>query len=481
MTVARTTPPTTGISGDRNAPQAHTPTNATPTGPGLRAQAKVAEGRYIDVRSGRQTFARYVCGVWLANHPVEASTREGYAYIIGKHLLPVFGRMRMAEILPGHIRSFLRRLLDTGTSSYTVQRCKTVLGAIFTTALADEIVTIHPCRGIRGPLRPRRPLHILTPTEFDALLAALGHERWQLWAETALETGLRWGELAELRTADLDLEVRTITVARTVLELRSTFHPTGGHFLVKDYPKNHEHRTLRISQPLTARLRTHLTEHRLGPHDLLFSRYPAIHGTVISPPRDTNTTARAEAITESRHRHGTLTAYSLGRCRCPHCRAAYAHYRAARRATGKDRPPIPRGDASQPDPHLSRDWFRNAIWKPALTAAGITRRVRMYDLRHANASWMLAGGADVQTVRERLGHASLRATEYYLTPSPTQTTPPCAPWPPSVTTHLFHQRVRRANMANTAVKSRSTTHEPLRRTIAEGVLTSGNTGGRRRD
>ena len=29
-------------------------------------------------------------------------------------------------------------------------------------------------------------------------------------------------------------------------------------------------------------------------------------------------------------------------------------------------------------------------------------------------SWLLAGGATIQTVRERLGHASLRATERYL-------------------------------------------------------------------
>ena len=34
--------------------------------------------------------------------------------------------------------------------------------------------------------------------------------------------------------------------------------------------------------------------------------------------------------------------------------------------------------------------------------------------RRAHASWLLAGGADIQVVKERLGHGSLRTTEKYL-------------------------------------------------------------------
>ncbi|MGZ4552984.1 MAG: tyrosine-type recombinase/integrase [Mycobacteriaceae bacterium] len=37
-----------------------------------------------------------------------------------------------------------------------------------------------------------------------------------------------------------------------------------------------------------------------------------------------------------------------------------------------------------------------------------------HGLRHAHASWLLAGGADIQVVKGRLGHGSIRTTELYL-------------------------------------------------------------------
>jgi site-specific recombinase XerD len=66
------------------------------------------------------------------------------------------------------------------------------------------------------------------------------------------------------------------------------------------------------------------------------------------------------------------------------------------------------------DGHIPRDWFRQRVWKPALASAGLGFHVRVHDLRHAHASWLLAGGADLQVVKERLGHASITTTEQYL-------------------------------------------------------------------
>ena len=45
-------------------------------------------------------------------------------------------------------------------------------------------------------------------------------------------------------------------------------------------------------------------------------------------------------------------------------------------------------------------------WKGALKRAGITRRIRLYDLRHAFATEAIAGGADIGTVANLMGHSS---------------------------------------------------------------------------
>ena len=60
------------------------------------------------------------------------------------------------------------------------------------------------------------------------------------------------------------------------------------------------------------------------------------------------------------------------------------------------------------DGHIARRWFREQVWLPALQTADITTPIRPHDLRHAHTSWLLAGGADLQVVEERLGERKHR-------------------------------------------------------------------------
>ncbi len=376
-----------------------------------RAESFVESGKLGDLRRGRQTFAHYVLQTWLPAHEIEASTRERYTYMIGKHLMPQFGPMRMIDVLPEHVRDWIRTQKVSGLSAATIVGNKTILSAIFTTALNDQVVFLHPCAGVKSPTVARKPRIIVTPAQYDAIHRALPGPVSRLMVETAIESELRWGELTELRTHDIDTGSRMLTVARAVTE---TTAPTEGErFGVKDYPKDKEYRRLNLSPALCAALGQHIADNTLNRTDLLFG-FPLIQADGGHPHRDAEQpTGHTGPNQHGRtYPHGTLTAYTLGKCRCPHCKTAFATYRAQRRAAGKD---SPRGTRIvHSDGHIPRNWFRHHIWTPATAAAQLAYTVRFHDLRHAHASWLLAGGADIQTVKERLGHGSLRTTEKYL-------------------------------------------------------------------
>jgi integrase len=63
---------------------------------------------------------------------------------------------------------------------------------------------------------------------------------------------------------------------------------------------------------------------------------------------------------------------------------------------------------------VSRNTFRTRVWQPALEKAALGFHVRIHDLRHAHASWLLAGGADLASVMERLGHRQITTAQQYL-------------------------------------------------------------------
>jgi hypothetical protein len=78
---------------------------------------------------------------------------------------------------------------------------------------------------------------IITPEQFDQLYQAICSDTMQLLVEADVESGMRWGELTELRPSDLDFRTGVVTVSRVAVELPRRFHPEGGRFLIKDYPK----------------------------------------------------------------------------------------------------------------------------------------------------------------------------------------------------------------------------------------------------
>jgi integrase len=165
-------------------------------------EAKVRAGKPGNPSRGRQTFEAYVLDEWLPHHLLEPGVRSNYASHIRNHLMPFFGPMKMRDIMPEHVRQWVTWMKGKAASAQTIRYSKgSVLNAIFTTALADEVVTIHPSHGVKIPPTPEKPRRIITPAQFDRLYQALPDADTQLLVETDIESGMRWGELTEIRSA----------------------------------------------------------------------------------------------------------------------------------------------------------------------------------------------------------------------------------------------------------------------------------------
>jgi integrase len=383
------------------------------SGDGPRCSSDAA-GTHGPFTGGQILFGEYAEQYWLPNHPVEETTREGYAYVLHAHLMPFFGHRRVVDIAAITIRQWLTMLKAAELSASNRRMLKMVLSAVLTSAVDDDLIPANPCHRVKTDPVPARPLKIVTPAQVKAFLDALPNAMSRLLAECAIETGMRWGELTELRSKDFDQATGVFTLARGVVKLIAKNQPDGQAFRVKDYPKDKEYRLIRVDAAFAAKIAAHIDRHRLADDDLLFW-YEAL------PTEPRWTSLQGESGTWGytgpgangrAYAHGTTTAYNQAKCRCQYCKAAMAAYRSQRRAGGKDNPRPPR--TVNTDGHIPNQWFTDNIIKPALVTTGLPPDTRMHRLRHAHASWLLAGGADLMVVKERLGHASITTTERYL-------------------------------------------------------------------
>ncbi|EYR65281.1 integrase [Actinotalea ferrariae CF5-4] len=317
----------------------------------VRAEIALAEGTWIDPRAGRITFREYAGQVWLPSRHLEVTTYAAYASNLRIHFIPFFGDYPLARIMPAMVQEWVNQAGKPpqvagkgrkGLSPRSIVKYHVMLHSIFARAVADRIIPFNPCAATDLPKVITTRTRTLTPDEYTQLLTQIP-PRFTVMIMTAIETGLRWGELVALRPRHIDTQARTITVQDTIVEVSAKDSPTGQRMIVKPYPKDDEPRTVTVSQDLIDALTARVRHLGLGPDDLLF------------PSRETA--------------------------------------------------------AGQP---LSRATFNTRYWRPAVQRSGINFNVRMHDLRHAHASWLLAGGADLMSVMERMGHAQIQTTQKYL-------------------------------------------------------------------
>jgi integrase len=145
-----------------------------------------------------------------------------------------------------------------GLTPRSVRKYHVILHSIFRRAVRDGLILTNPCEHTELPKIVLRRSRTLTPEEFDQLIQAIP-ERYRLMVETAIETGMRWGELIALRPRHIDFLRRQVTVEETIIEVSKRHSPMGERMIVKPYPKDNEARTFGVrEQWLDAHRTAHL-------------------------------------------------------------------------------------------------------------------------------------------------------------------------------------------------------------------------------
>lgn len=163
--------------------------------PGKDTFGEVAE-RFLKYQKARLTPAAY-------------SREEG---ILRLHLAR-FNALKLSAIRRTDIHRYVTERAAV-VSAYSVRRELAVLTHLFSLAVEWELVPVNPAHRVKAPELPAGRVRYLQPTELKALLEACPDGLRQIVA-LAVSTGMRRGEIMELRYLDVDLSNRIICLPQT--------------------------------------------------------------------------------------------------------------------------------------------------------------------------------------------------------------------------------------------------------------------------
>jgi integrase len=194
-------------------------------------------GAWADPKAGERPVREW-CETWLSAQPArQPATERKIRGVIGKQIASAFGRRPLVSVRPSDVQAWAADI-SRKQSAATARHSLGVLRRVFDYAVRDGAIHRNPAAGIRLPKVQGNDPRPLTHDELWRLADHLKEPRDRLLVLVAGYCGLRWGELAALRWADVDLVKKTLRVGRAYSEEA----PRGEMSPVKD----HQARTVPI-------------------------------------------------------------------------------------------------------------------------------------------------------------------------------------------------------------------------------------------
>lgn len=148
---------------------------------------------------------------------IRPNTKRHYEHIYKKHISPRLGMLPINEITQLQIKSLINKLNDSGYQWETQNKTRIILMDMFDRAMEDNFARRNPAKGVRLAKNKPTERFILSSEEQVEFFECSAGTFYDNLFVTAVNTGLRPGELFALTWEDIDLENMLINVDKTLL------------------------------------------------------------------------------------------------------------------------------------------------------------------------------------------------------------------------------------------------------------------------
>lgn len=186
--------------------------------------------------------------------------RADYRRDARRHIIPHIGAIPVDAFTEANAKHFVSTLSDTDISDKTIRNVHGLLSAAISTAIKAGHCTTNPCIGIRMPRRDEHDsveMIFLTPGQWESIDAELANYcggYYRLLFRTLAWTGMRWGEVAALQVADLNLNGKPPTVRIS----RALRRDENSRPYIGPTKTTRSKRTISVRASLAAELRAHV-------------------------------------------------------------------------------------------------------------------------------------------------------------------------------------------------------------------------------
>lgn len=178
-------------------------------------EAEILTGRYIKTENKTLNQVYVAWNENVTEDQLAPRTKQNYIDILDNRILPKYGHMKLADVMPIHVLNFVNSLKKDGArldgkkgslSASSINNCYKAFNSILSFAATMKWIPENPARDIKPPTVQQKETGIYEPKELLILANYLKNLdfRWEVLVSIALTSSARQGEIAGLEEKHVD-------------------------------------------------------------------------------------------------------------------------------------------------------------------------------------------------------------------------------------------------------------------------------------